>query len=79
MSHAVRVLSLSCFVVVSLLSNAAWAGNVRPEPGQLARAGVPWKHAFGKPLPFQSDEEILEFMRTDATLLRLARHWFECR
>ncbi len=64
MNRAVRVLSLSCFAVVALLSNAAWAGSVQPESGQRARAVVPWKDAFGEPLPFQSDEEIREFMRT---------------
>ncbi len=64
MSYAARAQALSCVVVVTLLSHTAWARNPQPELDQLASAGVPWKDRFGNPLPFQGDEEIIEFLRT---------------
>jgi len=49
---------LALVVGLTLFATIAWT---RP---QDADNFVPWKDRFGEPLPFQSDEEIIEFLRT---------------
>jgi len=51
------ICAVVCITLLALTAPAAWA---KPP----AADDVPWKDRFGNPLPFQSHEEIREFMRT---------------
>lgn len=54
---ALTLLGLSLAVIVAPAAAPATVQSEAPDR-------VPWKDRFGQPLPFQSNEEIIEFLRT---------------
>ena len=53
------------FVIVTGMAHVRGAAATAPVNDRLQPAAAPvWLDADGNPLPFQTDEEILEFLRT---------------